>query len=51
VDAARAGALVLGSFNPTVNARGNQESVVVLRDERVRAFAARFDEDWVNEER
>jgi len=41
------GHLVVGSYNPTSNAKGSQESVVVLRDPSVvRAFAARFDFDW-----
>jgi len=46
------GFAVVGSYNPTVNARGSQESVFVLRDkEVVQALAVRFDSDWANEER
>jgi hypothetical protein len=42
--------LVIGSYNPTANARGNQESVVVVSDaETVRACALRFDQDWALE--
>ena len=42
--------LVIGSFNPTCNARGNQESVVTITDvETLHACALRFDHDWAQE--
>ena len=46
------GLLVVGSYNPTSNARGNQESVFVLADAAVvGAVALRFDQDWAQETR
>ena len=51
VDAGNEGALVLiGSYNPTCNARGNQESAVRLTDPGVvKLFSDRFDADWNHE--
>jgi phosphatidylserine/phosphatidylglycerophosphate/cardiolipin synthase-like enzyme len=44
--------LVMGSYNPTLNAKGSQESVIVITDvDVVKACAERFDHDWEQEAR
>uniref|UniRef100_A0A6C0BZR9 Phospholipase D-like domain-containing protein n=1 Tax=viral metagenome TaxID=1070528 RepID=A0A6C0BZR9_9ZZZZ len=52
VDADEEGAfVVLGSYNPTITARGSQESVVRLEDPYlVESLRKRFEWDWAQEE-
>jgi phosphatidylserine/phosphatidylglycerophosphate/cardiolipin synthase-like enzyme len=51
VDAEKQGFYVTGSYNPTSNARGSQESVCVHADRDVlQLLAERFDADWAQEE-
>ena len=52
IDAEKAGGFyVIGSYNPTSNAKGSQESVFVHTDADVlQLLAERFDADWTHEE-